>query len=117
MKIRYMAWDTESILAPLSLLASKISLPDVPSYPGFPHPSLAVLADAPSRGSTAITAIIDVAWDTLHVANTGDCRAVAGWWDGKTRQWRCEVLSEDHDARDPKQADWWVLIDYNQPPF
>ena len=80
---RYLAWDEAVIQAPFHLLKNNIKLPDLPNWPGFPNPALVALADAPARGSAAMTAVIDVVGDTLHVANSGDSRAVAGWWDPK----------------------------------
>lgn len=103
--IRYEAWDAASIATPFALLENKIKLPDVPGYPGFPNPGLVALADAPSRGSAGITAIIDVKGDTLHVANLGDSRAVAGWWNPEDKVWRCVILSSDQECENPAEAD------------
>lgn len=80
-------------------------MPAVGNFPGFPHPSLVALADAASRGSTVATAVIDAQADMLHVAHCGDTRAVAGWWNPETRMWRCDVLTEDHDVENDKEAD------------
>ena len=103
--IRYEAWDAASIATPFALLENKIKLPDVPGYPGFPNPGLVALADAPSRGSAGITAIVDVKGDTLHVANLGDSRAVAGWWNPEDKVWRCDILSSDQECENPAEAD------------
>lgn len=80
-------------------------MPEGPDYPGFPHPSLVALGDAATRGSAGITAVVDVAADMLHVAGAGDSRAVAGWWNPNTKTWRCDVLSDDHDRRNPREAE------------
>ena len=87
------------------MLANKIKLPEVSDFPGFPHPSLVALSDAATRGSAGITAVVDIQADMLHVANAGDSRAVAGWWNPTTRTWRCDVLSEDHDVENLREAD------------
>jgi pyruvate dehydrogenase phosphatase len=51
-------------------------------------------------------AFVDTAHQHLYVANTGDARAVAGYWDeasGGTGAWRMEVLTEDQTGRNPKE--------------
>lgn len=51
-------------------------------------------------------ALFDTAHERLYVANTGDARAVAGYWDAKpdgTGAWRVEVLSEDQTGRNPQE--------------
>ena len=51
-------------------------------------------------------AVLDPAAEDLHVACTGDARAVAGYWeetaDGSGR-WRVEVMSEDQTGRNPNE--------------
>jgi serine/threonine protein phosphatase PrpC len=56
-----------------------------------------------SSGSTATTAILDIAHNDLYVANTGDGRVVAGWLNKGTGEWRCDVLTRDHRADDPEE--------------
>lgn len=73
--------------------------------PGFPQATLLALADIAARGSAAITAIVDVQRDQLHVANCGDSRALAGWYHPSTGQWRCQVLSDDLEPENPVEAD------------
>lgn len=55
------------------------------------------------RGSCLHTALIDNATNKLYVANLGDCRVVAGWYDARTGLWRCEVMSQigGHAAKNP----------------
>lgn len=51
-------------------------------------------------------ALLDTARRDLYVACTGDCRAVAGYWDESedgTGTWRVEVLSEDQTGRNPNE--------------
>lgn len=50
-----------------------------------------------------MTAFVDVEGDKVYVANAGDCRAVAGWFNEQSGTWRCDVLSEDHGGRNPKE--------------
>ncbi|KZV98287.1 protein serine/threonine phosphatase 2C [Exidia glandulosa HHB12029] len=56
------------------------------------------------QGSCALLAIFDEATQTLHVACTGDSRAVMGTWDAKTSQWRTRVLTEDQTSANPREA-------------
>lgn len=61
-------------------------------------------------GSCAILACLDPAGNRIHVANTGDSRAVMGIWepasgpvaDGKG-VWKTAVLSEDHTGHNPAE--------------
>lgn len=53
-------------------------------------------------GSCALLAVLDTAQRDLHVAVTGDSRAVAGYWDEDANghgKWRVEVLTEDQTGR------------------
>lgn len=65
------------------------------------------------QGSCAILALLDSARRDLYVANTGDCRAVAGIWEegpeGKGI-WRVEVLSEDQTGRNPNELKRYVFV-------
>jgi pyruvate dehydrogenase phosphatase len=50
--------------------------------------------------------MVDTAHERLYVANTGDARAVAGYYDERadgTGTWRVEVLSEDQTGRNPSE--------------
>ena len=60
MSVRYLAWDRDILNAPLHFLNDNITLPNNPILPGFPNPSLAVLADTAIRGAATVTAVIDV---------------------------------------------------------
>jgi pyruvate dehydrogenase phosphatase len=65
-------------------------------------------------GACASTVLVDEDRQEVYVANTGDTRVVAGYWvpprtwhDG-TRflgGWRCEVLTGDHNAKDPVELE------------
>jgi pyruvate dehydrogenase phosphatase len=60
-------------------------------------------------------AIFDMSHRNLYVANTGDCRAVAGVWipsangDGA---WSVDVLTEDQTGRNPKELARFVAEDF-----
>lgn len=59
------------------------------------------------QGSCALLAIFDEANDRMHIAVTGDSRAVMGTWDPKQTPgsvWRTRVLSEDQTSANPKEA-------------
>ncbi|KAG8803343.1 hypothetical protein FS842_006581 [Serendipita sp. 407] len=58
-------------------------------------------------GACALAAIVDTEEQEMWVACTGDCRAVAGFWDEKpdgSGVWRVDVLSEDQTAESPKEV-------------
>jgi len=65
-------------------------------------------------GSCALLAFLDAGRNKLHVACTGDSRAVMGVWvpsppstDGKLSgggKWKVEALSEDQTGRNPKEV-------------
>jgi pyruvate dehydrogenase phosphatase len=57
----------------------------------------------------------------LHVAVTGDSRAVMGVWEqssGKAREgkWRVQVLTEDQTGRNEKEAERLVVLISNLSP-
>lgn len=119
--------DSEIVNAPLRIIANhlretKSKQPDVSKLREHPM-GLAAMLPALSgtsssiglcihlslnkkQGSCAILALLDTARHDLYVANTGDCRAVAGILedgpDGKN-VWRVEVLSEDQTGRNPNE--------------
>ncbi|GAA5998039.1 type 2C protein phosphatase PTC5 [Rhodotorula paludigena] len=67
-------------------------------------------------GSCALLAFLDAGRNKLHVAVTGDSRAVMGVWvpDGKDGgKWRVEPLSEDQTGRNPKEV---ARIQSEHPP-
>lgn len=60
-----------------------------------------------NQGSCALLAICDEARDVLHVAVTGDSRAVMGTWEPDSPSgpiWRTQVLTEDQTSANPKEA-------------
>jgi pyruvate dehydrogenase phosphatase len=65
-------------------------------------------------GACASTVLVDEERQEVHVANAGDTRVVAGYWvpprtwaNGFHFQggWRCEVLTYDHNAKDPAERE------------
>ncbi|GAA5895174.1 type 2C protein phosphatase PTC5 [Sporobolomyces salmoneus] len=62
-------------------------------------------------GSCALLAFLDTGRNKLHVACTGDSRAVMGVWvpseegESKGGRWRVEALSEDQTGRNPKEVE------------
>ncbi|GAA6041308.1 hypothetical protein JCM8097_001331 [Rhodosporidiobolus ruineniae] len=59
-------------------------------------------------GSCALLAFLDAGRNKLHVACTGDSRAVMGVWqpDGKGGgKWKVEQLSEDQEGNNPKEVE------------
>lgn len=65
-------------------------------------------------GACASTVLVDEDRQEVHVANTGDSRVVAGYWvppqtwpNGSRflGGWRCEVLTGDHNAKDPAEVE------------
>ncbi|KAH7103364.1 protein serine/threonine phosphatase 2C [Auriculariales sp. MPI-PUGE-AT-0066] len=65
--------------------------------------------DLSFAGSCALLAVCDARQDKLHVAVTGDSRAVYGMWeptseDGTQGVWRVQVLSEDQTGNNPKEV-------------
>nr|ODN73091.1 hypothetical protein L203_06683 [Cryptococcus depauperatus CBS 7841] len=57
-----------------------------------------------NSGACCCTAIVDVASDRLYVANAGDTRAVAGWWNEEEKTWRCDVLTQDCMGDNPVEV-------------
>ncbi|EJD48756.1 protein serine/threonine phosphatase 2C [Auricularia subglabra TFB-10046 SS5] len=57
-----------------------------------------------AAGSCSLVAVCDAAHDRLHVAVTGDSRAVMGTWDPQEKVWRAVALSEDQTSANPKEA-------------
>ncbi|GAA5924529.1 type 2C protein phosphatase PTC5 [Sporobolomyces koalae] len=59
-------------------------------------------------GSCALLAFLDAGRNKLHVACTGDSRAVMGVWvpddEGKGGRWKVEALSEDQTGKSPKEV-------------
>lgn len=58
-------------------------------------------------GSCALLAYVDTFRSKVHVACTGDSRAVMGVWDPKANQgkgkWKAHLLSEDQEGTNPKE--------------
>ncbi|KAJ9118065.1 hypothetical protein QFC24_006337 [Naganishia onofrii] len=70
------------------------------------------ISEPATNGACALTVMVDETWQEVYIANTGDSRAVAGYFvEPHTDSngfhyhggWRCEVLTEDHTANGPKE--------------
>lgn len=91
----FLTLDEQIVKSPLRLI------PHVPNKPGQPNvrPIIAPMLAPAVSGACAINLLVDEDRDEIYVSNTGDCRAVAGYWvegeKGQPSGWRCEVLSED----------------------
>lgn len=103
--------DDELVHAPLPLqneyaASGAKELYDLPIATRLRHVRAWELA---TSGSCALMAICDAQQDRLHVAVTGDSRAVMGVWEppsepGAHGVWRAHVLSEDQTSANPKEA-------------
>jgi pyruvate dehydrogenase phosphatase len=105
----YMDLDYEVCVQPLRLLAAESSNQEQLDFEKISSQAIA--------GACAATILVDEDRQEVHVANLGDTRVVAGYWvsprtwpNGAHFQggWRCEVLTEDHNARDPKEMERYV---------
>jgi pyruvate dehydrogenase phosphatase len=56
-----------------------------------------------SAGAVAASILFDAEQESLYVAVTGDCRAVAGW-QSADGSWRCDTLTEDQMGENPKEV-------------
>ncbi|KAA1073120.1 hypothetical protein PGTUg99_028688 [Puccinia graminis f. sp. tritici] len=60
-------------------------------------------------GSCALLAYIDTLRSKVHVACTGDSRAVMGVWDPKANngkgKWKAQLLSEDQEGMNPREVE------------
>lgn len=102
----YMDLDYEVCVKPLKILAEK-------SWDQTKLDVQKVCWEAVS-GACASTVLVDEDRQEVHIANTGDTRVVAGYWvpprtlaNGFHFQggWRCEVLTNDHNAKDPAERE------------
>ncbi|KZV94546.1 protein serine/threonine phosphatase 2C [Exidia glandulosa HHB12029] len=98
--------DDELVSTPIPLVkeyeAAGVKEPyDLPIATRFRHRRAWELA---TSGSCALMAICDAARDRLHVAVTGDSRAVMGVWDAEHGVWRARQLSDDLTSANPKEA-------------
>jgi pyruvate dehydrogenase phosphatase len=70
------------------------------------------ISEPATNGACALTVMVDEDRQEVYIANTGDSRAVAGYYVKPQTDsngfhyhggWRCEVLTEDHTANGPKE--------------
>lgn len=105
--ISFVRLDEEILAAPLTLLKQPAENPEA-------NQSLALTQLLPLElaGACVTTAIVAESSNKLYVANIGDCRAVAGWFDPKTGLWTCDVLSDigDQDYDNPMEEKRQVVL-------
>ncbi|SCZ91798.1 BZ3500_MvSof-1268-A1-R1_Chr5-3g08143 [Microbotryum saponariae] len=113
-KNAFAAMDNQIVQAPVRLLekaekaGNKLSKPSPEQILGLEESeALQTLLPALS-GSCALLCFLDAGRNKLHVACTGDSRAVMGTWEpaqsGGGGKWRAEVLSDDQTGRNPKEV-------------
>jgi pyruvate dehydrogenase phosphatase len=93
----WIVWESPKGLVHPELQKGKPESPDLPTGQILPAYS----------GACALATLVDTEQEELWVACTGDCRAVAGFWEEKedgTGAWRVDVLSEDQTAESPKEV-------------
>jgi pyruvate dehydrogenase phosphatase len=111
----FVKMDQEIVSAPVRLLdklQKEGKLPNMSSKDSAlgveQSEALATLLPALS-GSCALLAFLDAGRNKLHVACTGDSRAVMGVWvPDSTKEggkWRVEPLSEDQTGRNPHEVE------------
>ncbi|CAE6480466.1 unnamed protein product [Rhizoctonia solani] len=91
--------DSEIVNAPSRILEMLQAKTDMKPWE---HPMAAASMLPALSGSCALLAVLDTSHRDLHVAVTGDSRAVAGYWDEDSNgqgKWRVEVLTEDQTGR------------------
>ncbi|KAG8736214.1 hypothetical protein FRC10_009563 [Ceratobasidium sp. 414] len=92
--------DSEIVNAPIRVL--EMLQAKAGSIKPWEHPMAEASMLPALSGSCALLALIDTARRDLHVAVTGDSRAVAGYWEEDASgegKWRVEVLTEDQTGR------------------
>jgi pyruvate dehydrogenase phosphatase len=106
----YMALDYDICTKPLRLIANGKS--DTKT-----EADVKAISEPATSGACALTVLVDEDRQEVYVANTGDCRAVAGYYVPPQTDsygihyqggWRCEVLTDDHLAIGPKETQRWV---------
>ncbi|GAA6006151.1 hypothetical protein JCM10207_000541 [Rhodosporidiobolus poonsookiae] len=111
-KNAFSSMDHEIVSAPVRLLdklQKEGKLPSMSVKNGIgieQSEALSALLPALS-GSCALLAFLDAGRNKLHVACTGDSRAVMGVWesDGKGGgKWRVQALSEDQTGKNPSEV-------------
>ncbi|POY76164.1 hypothetical protein BMF94_0887 [Rhodotorula taiwanensis] len=111
----FVSMDQEIVSAPIRLLDKLQKEGKLPNMRGRDgdfgvqqSEALATLLPALS-GSCALLAFLDAGRNKLHIACTGDSRAVMGVWvpDGSKEggKWRVQPLSEDQTGRNPKEVE------------
>ncbi|KAJ9118063.1 hypothetical protein QFC24_006335 [Naganishia onofrii] len=109
----YTGLDYDICTGPLRLISTKPAATTKKSDRNAKADVKSLVAPA-TNGACALTVLVDEDRQEVYVANTGDSRAVAGYYvpphtasNGIHFQggWRCEVLTEDHTAKGPKESE------------
>jgi pyruvate dehydrogenase phosphatase len=64
-------------------------------------------------GSCALLVILEPSLNRMHVACTGDSRAIQGTWDETSKLWKVLQLTEDQTSENPKEAAKSVQVHIN----
>jgi pyruvate dehydrogenase phosphatase len=101
---RFEAWDADFMAAPRDLLSGALDdMGGTASGQLAASPAAACVGLVGNSGAAAVTVLVDSAADKVVVANLGDCRAVAGWYNPSTKKWRCDTLTQDLTCRNPDE--------------
>jgi len=111
LKTAFARLDSEIVGSPYRLLSPLFAADPKAPLDLDKHPlALASLLPALS-GSCALVTLLDPENNNLHVAVTGDSRAVAGLSDNApgSRKWIVDVLTEDQTGRNPSELQRFVV--------
>jgi pyruvate dehydrogenase phosphatase len=105
--------DEEMITLPLTIMSDYETVGPSPRSAFQRLVDLQALLRAVS-GSCALVACLDAGRNRLHIAVTGDSRAVMGAWhvspDGKGGSWKTQVLTEDQTGFNPAELARYQVI-------
>ncbi|KAJ9103113.1 hypothetical protein QFC21_002535 [Naganishia friedmannii] len=102
----YMGLDYDICSGPLRLIANTKDGANTKA-------GVKAISEPATNGACALTVLVDEEQQEVYVANTGDSRAVAGYYVPPQTDsngihyhggWRCEVLTEDHSAISPAET-------------
>lgn len=99
------AVDHDILSKPLTLLDAQDIDGSQDSTAPQNSPAMVHLASLETAGACGLTITVDTASDKMYIANMGDCKAVAGWYDPKSGIWRCDVLNRELTVYDENIAE------------
>jgi pyruvate dehydrogenase phosphatase len=99
------AVDHDILSKPLTLLEAQGIDDSQDSTAPQNSPAMVHLASLETAGACGLTITVDTASDKMYIANIGDCKAVAGWYDPKSGIWRCDVLNRELTVYDENIAE------------